>query len=369
MKRISKLTGILAALTLAFGLVACANATDETKNGPSKQQKNKEAVESIEGAYYFDYEGDYKLEDCINANLTTSEKLLDYLEDFIPELLGLGERSISLSLNFNGFGCSSITASNAGSAGGKIYGRNFDYWNSAAMVVHTKPAKGYESVSTCYPAFVTNDIDWVPENELKKTIVGISSIFAPLDGMNEKGLYISILQLDSEPTNQTAEGKHDVQTTVAVRYILDNAASVDEALALLDGVNMHNVFNTAYHYAIADTTGKSVVVEYIGNKKYVTDAKVVTNFYLTPDSGKKAPKETDSSYLRFKAAEDAGETANWNMTPAKVRDALKAASASQHNSDPNDIHKTIWSAIYEPNAKKVTYYFRENYDKGVEVTF
>ena len=367
MKRISKLTGILAALTLVFALGACANGNNTNDDQESLGQKV--SIDSIDGAYYFEYEGDYKLEDCIKANLKTSDELLKYLEGFIPKLLGVGESSLSLSLNFNGFGCSSIAASNAGSAGGKIYGRNFDYWNSAAMVIHTKPAKGYESVSTCYPAFVTNDIEWEPDSEQDKTITGIASIFAPLDGMNEKGLYISILQLDHETTNQTAEGKHDVQTTVAVRYILDNAASVDEALALLDGVNMHNVFNTAYHYAIADTTGKSVVVEYIGNKKYVTDAKVVTNFYLTPDSGKKAPKETDSSYLRFKAAEDAGEAVNWNMTPAKVRDALKAASASQHNSDPNDIHKTIWSAVFEPNAKKVTYYFRENYDKGVEVTF
>ena len=370
MKRISKLTGILAALTLAFGLVACANATDETKNGPSKQQKNKEAVETIEGSYYFYFEGDYKLEDCINANLKTEDALREYFSKAVPKILGLENRSVSLDFNALGFACSSVVANNAGSAGGKIYGRNFDYPKNAAMIVHTKPAKGFESVSTCYPAFVVNSENfWEPENEMEEKYIGAASIFVPLDGMNEKGFYISVLQLDSEKTDQKDDNKHDIQTTVAVRYLLDNADSVDKALEILDGFNMHNVFNTAYHFAMADTSGKSVVVEYFNNVKYVKDTKVVTNHYLCPESGRSAPKADDDSLIRFNKAIAEGEAADWNLTPEQVRDVLKNMSAKQYNTNHESTHMTIWSAVFEPNAKKVTYYFRENYDKGVEVTF
>lgn len=367
MKKLKKLTALLAALALVFVLGSCANGS---KNDPTNQPTIKETLESIDGVYYYEYAGDYKLEDCINADLKTEYELLTYLYKFIPELLGVEERSVSFDFNSNGFACCSITANNAGSAGGKIYGRNFDYPNSAAMVVHTKPTTGYESISTCYPAFVTLKDEWAPENEMAKTFVGAASIFAPLDGMNEKGFYISVLQLDREETNQTAEGKHDIQTTVAIRYLLDNADSVEKALELLDGFNMHNVFNTAYHFALADTTGKSVVVEYINNVKYVSETKVVTNHYLTPNSGKPAPASTDNTLLRYNAAFNAGESVNWNMTPEQVRDALNAASASQHHiNDPDSTLVSIWSAVFEPSIKKVTYYFREDYTKGFEVTF
>lgn len=366
--KLTKLTALLAALTLVFALGSCANSSNN--NNESELQATKVSIDSIDGVYYFDYEGDYKLEDCISANLKTEYDLLAYLQTFVPTLLGGTGSPISLKLDYKGFGCCSIAASNAGPAGGKIYGRNFDYPNNSAMIVHTKPAKGYESVSTCYPYFVTGSESWAPENEQAKTIVGISSIFAPLDGMNTEGLYISILQLDKEPTNQTDEGKNDVQTTVAVRYILDNADSVDAALEILRGFNMHNVFNTAYHYAIADNTGKSVVVEYINNEMKVTDAKVVTNHYLTPNSGKTAPASTDNTLLRYNAAYSAGERVNWNMTQEQVRDALKAASSSQHHrNEQNSTLVSIWSAVFEPAAKKVTYYFREDYTKYVEVTF
>lgn len=370
MKKITKLTGFLAALTLIFALGACANGVEETKDEPSKNQKNKEALESIEGTYYFDFEGDYKLDECINANLKTEDDLRRYFNNFVPELLGVENRSVSLDFNSQGFACSSVVANNAGPAGGKIYGRNFDYPRNAAMVVHTKPAKGYESVSTCYPAFVVNSGEfWKPENEMEKKYIGASSIFVPLDGMNEKGFYISILQLDSEDTNQTAAGKHDIQTTVAVRYLLDNADSVAKALEILDSFNMHNVFGTAYHFAMADTTGESVVVEYVNNIKYVAETKVVTNHYLCQESGRSAPKDDDDSLIRYNIAMDAGEAADWNLTPEQVRDVLKDMSAKQYNTRPEDTHMTIWSAVYEPSAKKVTYYFREDYTKYAEVTF
>lgn len=364
MKKLRKLSALLAALLLAFALGSCAN---ESKAN-DEPQVQKVSIDSIDGAYFFEYEGDYKLDDCINANLKTETELLAYLQGFIPTLLGVPNANVSLQLNMQGFGCCSITAENAGSAGGKIYGRNFDYPNNSAMIIHTKPAEGYESVSTCYPYFVTGKTPWAPESEMERTVVGLSSIFAPLDGMNTEGLYISILQLDKESTNQTDPNKKDVTTTVAVRYILDNAASVEEALEILEGFNMHNVFKTAYHYAIADNTGKSVVVEYINNEMKVTDAKVVTNHYLTDNIAKPLPAETKSSMIRYKAAYDAGEAAEWIMTPEQVRDALKAAKAIRAEGDKNPIW-SIWSAVFEPKAKKVTYYFREDYTKYVEVTF
>lgn len=376
--KLTKLTALLAALTLVFA--SCSNGTDdyskpeETKQRPEPTEQglgalqSLKAVEGFEHVYTVEYDGDYLLDDVISSNLKTSNELVTYLSTHIPSWKLAKESGIPLTINVSGAGCCSIAASNAGNAGGKIFGRNFDYPNGTAMILHTMPYKGYESVSTSYPYFVTGNLWWEPAGNIVDDAISLGLIYAPLDGLNEKGLYISILQLDKEPTNQTDEGKNDVQTTVAVRYILDNAASVDEALEILRSFNMHNVFNTAYHYAIADNTGKSVVVEYINNEMKVKEnVKVVTNHYLTDNVAKPLTNASPNSLTRYNAAYNAGEAVDWNMTPEQMRDALKAAKAIH---DPlDDSFVSIWSAVFEPAAKKVTYYFREDYTKHVEVTF
>lgn len=376
MKKLKILSAALAALLLAFAFVSCANnANDEqpaSKPAPTEPGlgalTSLKAVDGLERVYTVEYDGDYLLDSLIAANLKTDGELINYLTENIPSWKLAKESGIPLTINVSGAGCSSVTANNAGPAGGKIFGRNFDYTDGTAIIIHTMPYEGYESVSTSYPWFITGVLDWAPTNNVETDAVALGLIYAPLDGMNEKGLYVSILQLDNESTNQTDPNKNDVQTTVAVRYLLDKAASVDEALEILGNFNMHNVYNTAYHYAIADNTGKSVVVEYINNVMKVTDAKVVTNHYLTPNSGKTLPEETNSSIVRYNTALTAGQNCNWNMTPAKMRDTLQAVSVKNIHSD-GSIHRTIWSAVYEPNSNKVTYYFRNDYTKYAEVTF
>lgn len=383
MKKITKLTGILAALTLIFALGACANGAEDTNNPePKNENKGKEIleetfastkvenIESIDGVYYFDFAGDYGLEDLIEKQFTNDTALSSYLASNIANWVGNTNNQINLSITVPGAGCTSITAENAGSTGGKIFGRNFDYKEGNAVVIHTKPATGlgYESVSTSYTQFFTGDRNWLPTGEQLHDLSLLAAIYVPMDGMNEKGLYVSILEAgDKEITAQNKSGNKNIQTTVAVRYLLDKADSVDTALNLLKGFNMYSVYETAYHFALADNTGKSVVVEYINNEMKVQDAKVVTNHYLVENSGKTAPKETADTLLRYNTAKAAGDAAGWKMTPEQMRNTLKAAAAKQY--DDKGEHISIWSAVYEPSAKKVTYYFREDYTKYAEVTF
>ena len=383
MKKIKKMMGIFAALFMAFAVLSCANSSsgDDNKKKDDKPVVEKDPVKielsdlasEFEGTYYLKFTGDYGLNDLIAANLTNDQTLTEYLVDAIPKWLGNTDNKVDVLINVTGAGCCSIAAENAGEEGGQIYGRNFDYDNDHAVIVHTKPAegKGYESISTSYTRFFTGYTkNWTPTGDQVHDAALLGAIYVPLDGMNEKGLYVSVLDAgDKERTEQGDLSKNNVLTTVAVRYLLDKADSVEKAIKLLDGVNMYNVYNTAYHFAIADNTGKSVVVEYLNNEMKVEDAKVVTNHYLVANSGKPAPAANDSSILRFNTATEAGEKANWKMTAKQMKDTLKAASAKQYNTSPDSTHMTVWSAVYEPNAKKITYYFREDFSKYVEVTF
>ncbi|MFR1297633.1 MAG: linear amide C-N hydrolase [Coprobacillus cateniformis] len=109
--------------------------------------------------------------------------------------------------------------------------------------------------------------------------------YAPLDGLNEKGLSIGVLLIPDEATNQQTD-KIDITATTAVRLVLDKASTVDEAIEFLKQYDMHSSAKSAYHFQIADANGKSVVVEYINNEiSLVKDDKsyqMATNFLLTP---------------------------------------------------------------------------------------
>lgn len=91
---------------------------------------------------------------------------------------------------------------------------------------------------------------------------------------------MGVLLIDTEPTDQQTD-KPDITTTTAIRLLLDRAATVDEALALLRQYDMHASANSCYHFQIADAAGRAVVVEYIGDEMNVVESPRATNFLLT----------------------------------------------------------------------------------------
>ena len=226
--------------------------------------------------------------------------------------------------------------------------------DSSAVIIHTKPEGGYESISTSSLEFVGVKRSWLPSRNHKKNEIILACIYVPLDGMNEKGLYISNLVAgDKEKTAQNT-GKTSVTTTTAIRLVLDKAATVDEAVALLENYDMHSVIGFAHHFAIADASGKSVAVEWVDNKMYVSEAKVLTNFYVT-ESPKKGQGCPPTSYNSLK---ELGDKNNWILDANQIRDGLKDVK-----------YKTTWSCVYEPSDKRITYYLRENFDKPIRIEF
>lgn len=131
MKKLTKLTAILAALTLVFAIASCSNASNSDsqqnkKPVPTESSlgalKSLKAVEGFENVYTVEYDGDYLLDDLISANLKTEVELVTYLTKNIPSWKLAKESGIPLTINVSGAGCCSIAASNASSAGGKIFG-------------------------------------------------------------------------------------------------------------------------------------------------------------------------------------------------------------------------------------------------------
>ena len=102
-------------------------------------------------------------------------------------------------IQFDGdiFGCSTISVANAD--GGYLFGRNFDWQKCDALVVTSCPKEGYASISTVNLNFIKQGAEFIA-NMLTDEMMTIAAIYAPLDGMNEKGLCVSVNMIQDSAT-------------------------------------------------------------------------------------------------------------------------------------------------------------------------
>lgn len=318
-----------------------------------------------DGLYFIEFIGDYDFDNFLKVGASTNEELTDYLIKSLSKgKWKSSEKENQIKIKNPNFACSSIIAKNK--EGKSLFGRNYDWKDCSIMIIHTKPDNGYESISTSCMEFLGVDRNWNPQKKFPQDIIALASIYVPLDGMNEKGLYVADLVAgDNEKTAQK-RGKLPLTITTAIRLLLDKAATVDEAIALLDSYDMNSVIDTAHHFIIADKSGKSIVVEWVDNKIYFSESSVLTNHYVT-----KSPKEGvftyENSKERYNKLLEWGDNHNWIMDCQEVKEALKSVSAGHYDFDTNEI--TVWSSVYEPENKRITYYIREDYENPLVIEF
>ncbi|MCD8223394.1 MAG: linear amide C-N hydrolase [Clostridiales bacterium] len=268
----------------------------------------------------------------------------------------LGDDVLGLLFGNNPFGCSTLAA--AGENGEALFGRNFD-WNACdALIVLSTPEDGYASISTVNRDFI--DQSGVPVKRLSDSIQALIALYAPLDGMNEAGLAVSVNMIqDSDTIDQNTE-KPDITTTTAIRLLLNQAADVKEALELLEQYDMHSSMGMMVHFAIADRGGRSVAVEYVDNEMVVTETPIVTNFYLA--EGEKYGIGTSQSHTRYEILEKTLSGQD-SFTMEDMRDALSSVSKKNFN----EFESTEWSVVFDLTDGIARYHHRENYGTGYTV--
>ncbi|QDU27661.1 Penicillin acylase precursor [Anatilimnocola aggregata] len=122
-----------------------------------------------------------------------------------------------------------------------------------------------------------NAAQWTSKyGSLVTTIYGIGAA----DGFNEKGLGVHMLYLNACDFGARDISRPAVHAGLWGQYLLDNAANVNEALKLLEGVQV--VMAEAHghkanvHLAIEDASGDSAIIEYIGGKPVVHHGRQYT---------------------------------------------------------------------------------------------
>jgi len=193
-----------------------------------------------------------------------------------------------------------------------------------------------------------------------------------VDGMNEKGLAAHALALDVTNYGPRDVARPGISMTLVVPYILDNAATVVEALALLPGIQPVAVpmmgYSTGLSFSIEDRLGDSAVVEYINGAevirhgrqyRVVTNTKLdiaeglLTNYDFTnPTNAVTIPGNTNS--------DDRFVRASWysnllsRVTPRNRLEAKAALMSVMRNvsdpigapgSRPGVVHETDWRTL------------------------
>lgn len=350
MKKRPILKNVLASIMAAVIILAVVVAF-EFRN----EIRTVNSIEKIDdyGFYTMEYAGDYGFDDFLKVGASNDKELIEFVT---KKLL----RGLPISINEPDLSCTTFNAQTPDKT--YIFARNFDMDYSPAMIVHTKPLNGYESISMVNLAFLGYKENYMPD-QFSNRLIALAAPYLPLDGVNEKGLAVGVLLLPDKPTLQQSK-KIDINSTTAIRMLLDKAATVEDAVVLLQKYDMRDSADSCFHYQIADAAGHSVIVEYIDNKiqvlKPIDAWQACTNFYLSPGEKYNLGEGQD----RYEIVMTGLKEKNGIITPkdamnllqtAKLKDALDEKSGIMYN--------TQWSAVYNNSRESVELCIGQNYKK------
>lgn len=420
--KLKKAFSLALGFVLALALVACGNnpssrpqsepeppAANDFPAAYVTTQQQKETINSLtrvnaEGTFYrLEYTADYKLDALLEADISDLTGLVGWTRGNLLDMSAEGGQ-----VNAGG-GCSAFVAINAD--GELIFGRNYDYvQNAQNILVHCSPEGGYESVSIAAGGWLyTYDDSGNPiilDDGKTDLSMLVSAPYLLMDGMNEKGVVICVLTVDGAGTVQSDAGKHSIQTTTALRLVLDRAADVPEAIGLLKQYNMNASIKTKnFHFFIADAKGNYGVIEYSpqGEMKYSTDADgnfrnlftqtevdydehLVTNFYTLFPSAEYGFDDGQHGLSRYLVLSQEIADAQGRFTEDA---AMSALGDVYQDFGETATHETQWSVVYNPtdmtakicprveqSDKKEKFYsaeydfsFRAEFEDSGEITF
>ncbi|MEV0595173.1 linear amide C-N hydrolase [Nonomuraea cavernae] len=164
---------------------------------------------------------------------------------------------------------------------GSEFGRNFDWDPHPAMVVHARPPGGYASLSISDISYVLGDRQAPDLDDPGDRRRLAHAVLVPFDGMNEKGLAVGLAQTPEVPLPTRTPGRPVVGSARIMRLLLDRAATVEEAVALMRRYDLDFSGGPQVHYLIGDRSGRSVVIEYGDGRLNVIDDRVLTNITMT----------------------------------------------------------------------------------------
>jgi hypothetical protein len=240
--------------------------------------------------------------------------------------------------------------------GDMLYGRNFDWEFSPALLLFTDPPDGYASASMVDLTFLGVD----PNSAMNLTDLPLdartdlmTAPSMPFDGMNEYGLTVGMAAVPAELINDASydPSKPMIGSIGIIRQVLDHARDIDEALEIFEQYNIEFRGGPPIHYLLADPRGKAVLIEF-----YQGEMVVLPNEH---------PWHLATNHLRCIAQGDGGclryHTLSERLTTMKGN--LDTQAAMQLLSEVNQ-GMTQWSTVYNMSNGDINVVIAGNYENS-----
>lgn len=235
----------------------------------------------------------------------------------------------------SGWSCSLFAA--FGDREASVFGRNFDWDFSPGLLLFTDPPGGYASVSMVDIAYLGFDGErafGITDLPLEDRMDLLYAPYLPFDGMNEAGLAVGMAAVPDGGVDPDP-GKETIDSLLVMRKILDQAATIEEAMAIFQSYNIDPGGGPPLHYLIAEKSGRSVLVEFAeGEMISIMNHQpwqLATNFLVSL-----AGENPESHCWRYDLISSELSATAGILGSSQARDLLQ--SVSQEN--------TQWSTVY-----------------------
>jgi hypothetical protein len=253
------------------------------------------------------------------------------------------------------WGCSLFAA--LGDEENRLFGRNFDWRYSPALLLFIDPPDGYASVSMVdieYLGFSGSAAKKLMELSLAERVALLKSPWIPFDGMNEHGLVVGMAAVPPGDMQLNPQ-KKTVGSLEAIREMLDRAKDVGEAVAILRKYNVEMEGGPPIHYLVADRSGNAALVEFYQGQMIVIPNRVpwhqATNF-LVASTGEKP----EGWCWRYDVINKRLSEGQGRLSSQEALDLLE--QVSQDN--------TQWSNVYNLTTMHISVVINKQYHKVYE---
>ena len=329
--------------TASAGTTASENTTVSATAADTGAPDGLNTVKLSEGIYSLGYSGDYFLDQYLEADIKTVEELDSWFMENLTD-------GISTEGSEYDTACSTFTVTTDDDK--HIFGRNYDIGATDAMFILTVPENDYSSIGIVDLSHL--NIGQGCENAMgsgKSQTLLKAAPYCISDGINEKGLGVSLLKLDNRHSVNDTD-KHDLLVYISLRALLDKCADVNEAVDFLSEYDIYSPSAYSYHIFLTDKSGRSAVAEWIDGELTIVEDDAATNFILF----EAPPTRLDARYVRMRKALD-------DKSVSSKDDAMNLLESVSQK------HATSWTAVYDLGEFTVEACFNEDYDNKYEFGF
>lgn len=244
------------------------------------------------------------------------------------------------------WGCSLFAA--LGGEENRLYGRNFDWEFSPALLLFTDPPDGYASVSMVDIAYLGFDGADLTSHPIKERTGLLDAPFLPFDGMNEMGIAVGMAAVPDGGMLPDPQ-KETIGELMVIREMLDHAATVDEAVQIAGAYNI-DMSEVPIHYLIADASGEAALVEF-----YRGEMRVFRNQDLWLHA---------TNFLRAAYEDPAGACGRYDLVHDRLTETGGRLTVADAMGLLEDVSQagTQWSVVYDMTAGAVHIAMGKDYE-------